>query len=58
MGWLVILFIGVSFLVLELLKVQVPISVVLGFCALLLTLATLKNVADCVFLHWYVCGGL
>jgi Na+/H+ antiporter NhaD and related arsenite permeases len=43
MGWLVILFIGVSFLVLELLKVQVPISVVLGFCALLLTLATLKN---------------
>jgi len=43
MGWLVILFIGVSFLVLELLKVQVPISVILGFCALLLTLATLKN---------------
>jgi Na+/H+ antiporter NhaD and related arsenite permeases len=43
MGWLVILFIGVSFLVLELLKVQVPISVILGSCALLLTLATLKN---------------
>jgi arsenical pump membrane protein len=43
MGWLVILFIGVSFLVLELLKVQVPISVILGLCALLLTLATLKN---------------
>ncbi len=42
-GWLVIGFLGLSFLIFELLRVQVPISAVLGFCAFLLTLATLKN---------------
>ncbi len=43
MGWFVVGLLGFSFLIFELLKIQVPISTVLGFCAFLLTLTTLKN---------------
>lgn len=42
-GWLVIILMGISFLVLELLRVKVPFSLVLGSFVLLVSLSSLKN---------------
>ncbi|RMH09032.1 MAG: arsenical efflux pump membrane protein ArsB [Aquificota bacterium] len=42
-GWVIILLLGASFLVLEFLKVSMPFSLILGFFALLLAVSTLKN---------------
>ncbi|WP_333785271.1 arsenic transporter [Thermocrinis sp.] len=42
-GWFVILLMGLSFLLFELLKVYVPFSVILGLCALALAFSSLKN---------------
>jgi arsenical pump membrane protein len=43
MGFVVTGLLGLAFLCLELLRIEVPVSVVLGGCALLLALSTFKN---------------
>ncbi|WP_340695896.1 arsenic transporter [Hydrogenobacter thermophilus] len=42
-GWTVIVFLGASFLLLELYKIKFPFSVIFGVSAFILSLSTLKN---------------